>query len=468
MVGDQPLPSSTTDDDGTMRPPIESLSFDILSQIFLDCLPETGLASVSTADAPVLLGRICRHWRAIALGTPQLWAGLDFGHGAERALGDQTKDAMAAAEWKNRAGSCSLSYRLWLTHDGVLDVILQYCSQWRHFEARIEADGWNKVYTVVSKGAPRLRYLAIEILNPPHIHIDIPIPGASQLQSLHIGMDFIIHFKLDHMVTPSLKMLDCERSPLSLDDCWSCLRYFPNLEHFSATCDNGHPLEFSSGIVEAKELKNLQLTLHRAGFDRLLDVIQARSLENLEFNFHHTSDDLSIGVPPIPRFLERSGAHLVYIYIDAPMTSDQIIECFHHTPALTFLELHNGLLNDAVIQALTLVAGTETPCHNICPELERIVFMQDRVNASTLSSDVMKDMILSRWRGEVRQMVSSTDNIWERKLRSISLICLDFEDFCVVTLERTIIRCVEEGLEVVENHPDYYFAQHDQLHVSSE
>ncbi|KAG1837737.1 hypothetical protein C8R48DRAFT_581809, partial [Suillus tomentosus] len=50
------------------------LPTEVLSHIFSYCLPETRLLlSPSTLKAPMLLTRICRRWREVAVGTPELW-----------------------------------------------------------------------------------------------------------------------------------------------------------------------------------------------------------------------------------------------------------------------------------------------------------------------------------------------------------------------------------------------------------
>ncbi|TDL25326.1 hypothetical protein BD410DRAFT_635878 [Rickenella mellea] len=137
------------------------------------------------------------------------------------------------------------------------------------------------------------------------------------------------------------------------------------------------------------------------------------------------------------------------MYIDAPISSDEIIKCLYHTPALTSLELHRGWLNDAVIQALTLDAWPAIPHNNICPELQRIELHQ--WDTCLMSMDVMKEMILSRWGGVVGQMISSDgrpDNTWERKLRSIILNSFDFGDDRDIAEERSIAVSIEEGLQV--------------------
>ncbi|KAJ7743315.1 hypothetical protein B0H16DRAFT_1009573 [Mycena metata] len=56
--------------------PLRRLPLDIVQEIFVACLPTHRNCVMSAAEAPLLLGRICSSWRAIALSTPRLWARL--------------------------------------------------------------------------------------------------------------------------------------------------------------------------------------------------------------------------------------------------------------------------------------------------------------------------------------------------------------------------------------------------------
>lgn len=56
--------------------PIEWLPVETLSEIFLYCLPETHPPRPILSDAPVILCRVCRLWRDLALSTPDLWCSL--------------------------------------------------------------------------------------------------------------------------------------------------------------------------------------------------------------------------------------------------------------------------------------------------------------------------------------------------------------------------------------------------------
>ncbi|KAG1797239.1 uncharacterized protein BJ212DRAFT_1218513, partial [Suillus subaureus] len=49
------------------------LPTEVLSQIFVYCLPEDSHLSLAQNQAPVLLTRICRKWRNVAVDMPILW-----------------------------------------------------------------------------------------------------------------------------------------------------------------------------------------------------------------------------------------------------------------------------------------------------------------------------------------------------------------------------------------------------------
>ncbi|KAJ6448473.1 hypothetical protein C8R45DRAFT_848856 [Mycena sanguinolenta] len=55
--------------------PVLSLPVEITSRIFIECLPDNDV-SPSTAHAPLLLTRVCRRWKDIAIATCQLWNSL--------------------------------------------------------------------------------------------------------------------------------------------------------------------------------------------------------------------------------------------------------------------------------------------------------------------------------------------------------------------------------------------------------
>ncbi|KAF8152870.1 hypothetical protein K438DRAFT_375094 [Mycena galopus ATCC 62051] len=92
---------------------------DILREIFVTCLP-TAPNLIDPAEAPILLGCICRHWRAVAHTTPILWSSIHISalprvsaeHGAEIL-------SRVLERWLQRAATCPLTVSV--TDNGLHD-----------------------------------------------------------------------------------------------------------------------------------------------------------------------------------------------------------------------------------------------------------------------------------------------------------------------------------------------------------
>ncbi|KAG2145450.1 uncharacterized protein EDB93DRAFT_1151104 [Suillus bovinus] len=98
------------------------LPTEILSQIFIHCLPETKLLlSPSTLKAPMLLTGICRRWREVTLGTPDLWCRL-YVEVDDR---DWEQAAFCYDLWLKRSRGRPLSLALGRYHSTKLRSLLQ-------------------------------------------------------------------------------------------------------------------------------------------------------------------------------------------------------------------------------------------------------------------------------------------------------------------------------------------------------
>ncbi|KAG1868304.1 hypothetical protein DFJ58DRAFT_723557 [Suillus subalutaceus] len=102
--------------------PISRLPTEILSEIFLYCLPEDEHLVHESKQAPVLLTKICRRWREVAVGLPRLWCRLQLEVGYD----DWQQRAFCYDFWLKRSGRCPLSLKLKSSTDwGELRSLLQ-------------------------------------------------------------------------------------------------------------------------------------------------------------------------------------------------------------------------------------------------------------------------------------------------------------------------------------------------------
>ncbi|KAF8956442.1 hypothetical protein BDZ97DRAFT_187364 [Flammula alnicola] len=57
----------------THDPIIQWIPPEIASQIFTFCVPNSPYTTSKEKLAPLILGAVCKSWRAVAWSTPQLW-----------------------------------------------------------------------------------------------------------------------------------------------------------------------------------------------------------------------------------------------------------------------------------------------------------------------------------------------------------------------------------------------------------
>ncbi|KAJ7493414.1 hypothetical protein B0H11DRAFT_2006299 [Mycena galericulata] len=141
---------------------------ELTSMIFFHCLPEAEFIEPNTSAAPLVLLRICRQWRYIALSTPALWASLyidlnRFG------LPQQGFDDLIC-DWLSRSGDMPLSIQL---HD-------DYCC----FDSPVDEDQLQEVLAMIGGLSARWQTIWFSVF--PHDLDDLFPVGANfrRLQKL--------------------------------------------------------------------------------------------------------------------------------------------------------------------------------------------------------------------------------------------------------------------------------------------
>ncbi|KAJ7592873.1 hypothetical protein C8J56DRAFT_1127435 [Mycena floridula] len=127
--------------------PIRLLPEDMLREIFVSCLPSNKPANIAITDAPLLLGRICRSWRELALSTPELWASIHvhFLHPFDTIRVQRLCDEARA--WIARSGTSANEF---------LDSLTKLSKRWHSIDI-VAPPEWRSSLISLSKGdVPRL------------------------------------------------------------------------------------------------------------------------------------------------------------------------------------------------------------------------------------------------------------------------------------------------------------------------
>ncbi|KAJ7740214.1 hypothetical protein DFH07DRAFT_713880, partial [Mycena maculata] len=62
----------------TLMSPVRRILQELLQEIFKACLPTKHHALIDPKEAPLLLGRVCSHWRTVLYATPELWSSIQI------------------------------------------------------------------------------------------------------------------------------------------------------------------------------------------------------------------------------------------------------------------------------------------------------------------------------------------------------------------------------------------------------
>ncbi|KAF7298635.1 F-box domain-containing protein [Mycena indigotica] len=130
--------------------PFNTLPVEIITYIFIECLPKNGYVRPSTRSAPLLFTRVCRGWRHIALTTTELWLGLEW---ELMKTGSGKREAQRAAQQE----------------DGLKEWIAR--AKWHPMSLRLP------IPRQTSSGRPVMPK-AIEKLFPRLVHLRVDIPSA--------------------------------------------------------------------------------------------------------------------------------------------------------------------------------------------------------------------------------------------------------------------------------------------------
>ena len=118
-----------------LNDPCTRLPFEVVAEIFVNCLPSSMFIAPSPYHAPILLSHVSASWRSISFSIPRLWSSLSIDLRRRVRNKSVESDELMVGTWLSRAGTCPLSISMAsdiaITRE-FLDIFFSFCSQWRH------------------------------------------------------------------------------------------------------------------------------------------------------------------------------------------------------------------------------------------------------------------------------------------------------------------------------------------------
>ncbi|KAJ7758793.1 hypothetical protein DFH07DRAFT_1060319 [Mycena maculata] len=272
----------------SIRDPMARLPFEISSDIFMQCLPDT--PQPHPRFAPMLLLNICKSWSSIALATPSLWTII---HGESQSA----KFAELLEAWMSRARNLPFSISLpAFIPRAVRDVVKRHAGQVQNLELHIEDD--EELQKMVAPFGS-LKKMTVIGIDPTEDHVQGFPYGDSCLELLRAA--------------PGL--VECDLLNM----------------HFTA----GHSSAMAPLTHSHLQHLRLAMNLHLDEFDFAPGILQYLTLPALQTLSISDSDVNGIG---FPSFLTRSSPPLRSLKI-LITRGDVDASWFQLTPELTDLDL---------------------------------------------------------------------------------------------------------------------------------
>ncbi|KAJ7623480.1 hypothetical protein FB45DRAFT_1061385 [Roridomyces roridus] len=335
---------------------ILTLPPEITALIFVHCLPDDEFIEPDPSVTPLVLLRICKQWRQIAVATPTLWSSLfiDFEWFHYREAVD-----VLFCDWISRSGSVPLAIKL---HDG-------YCvpqkpldlSQFNRFLLYPAHSG--KLFPVDGK-FPMLRKFIVECQSEA-IYDGYParvLAQASLLREVH----FLVA-SWPELVLPWQSIREYTAERISILQSIDVLREGINLTYCHLSLDSVPTITSLPPITNLQDLTLLE----RADEHSLLimDLLRGLTLPNLKhlaLKFTDPENRLAADITEFISFARRSSLQLEALTLCLLPSSDaDLLRCLECLRSLVTLRLQLPASMDAFI-------GRLIPDDGFLPQLDSL------------------------------------------------------------------------------------------------
>ncbi|KAJ7653745.1 hypothetical protein B0H17DRAFT_394635 [Mycena rosella] len=373
--------------------PILAIPTEITAQIFTHCLPD----SISPPDfdkAPLLLGRICSDWRAIAQDSPELWTSLKI------ARPDILVELIET--WLSRAGNLPLSLILEVSFfeeewDSApyIDVLKVYSQTWR--DVRLELPSEQSLAKFgLDLHLPMLECLAIDLLESPEDPVNV-FRSAHALR--HLILEEVIHPTAMSLPWVQLTCFESNTGALKAEDFMTILQYTPNITKLGITIYNDTEVDRLPDVPPLMSLTSLSLCSSLLGSMDILEHLSLPALQILDL-----SSILFSGrelIPPLHRFLSQPGRRLRELAMridgDKPLEEDFIL-LLETQPTLQKFNLCEGSLDLLIAICHRLNDGSP-----FLPRLTNLaasphIYPVEQITSTfPVMLDVLVDALSTRW-----------------------------------------------------------------------
>ncbi|KAJ7766736.1 hypothetical protein B0H16DRAFT_371824 [Mycena metata] len=382
---------------------------EILGEIFIHCLEGADPVFPCPESAPLLLCRICRRWRDVALSTPALWSSvfLDLDKLADPGCYDASSSYTVSRQWLDNARAIPLSLGLADIVEGhapndqlksLVAFVLSLSHQWRSLELELEAPSIlaKSAFRDFKGAVPLLEKLSISTY---HRAIRITFPTAPKLRELSVTT---YNSKIQ---VPWPQLLTFRSEDISIASCLNILRHSSRLVNGTFKI-RGNPLTLPRTVVVRPHLRHLALGAAYSSFRQpllpltILDCLKTPALKSLTLESADSGTGHTVAVSSLLSFISRSSPRLHTLALSFISTTPAaLIECLKATPSLVHFKFQpRRRIGRHDIEPIFLQL---TGHPKFLPNLESLhmVFARDPPPSSPapVTASVLVEMLRWRW-----------------------------------------------------------------------
>ncbi|KZP13089.1 hypothetical protein FIBSPDRAFT_1049659 [Athelia psychrophila] len=416
---------------------IRRLPTELLVRVFMLTLPmEPSLCHPGAA--PLVLGQVCRSWRAVSRSTPLLWSTI-------RIEAIKTEEyRVAVLEWLERSCRCPLT--VYVEPDGPKwEILAGIAARIAHLDIEVDHDEVGQLFS--SDGCDSLdslQSLHIEITDCwecdfEGLQVDLGI-RAPQLARVYVGGGPTFQ----HLILPSIQITICD---ICVGDTTSFMLFFQeavNLVDCTITVGDFLRVDVSPrSPVRHTKLEKLNIQdfqdTNRNVLASILPCMDLASLREFRWDnrdiFGQYGQDWPIAI--FLDFLSRSGCTLSTLWIGCGPADDDILQYLLEVPSVVDLAINLGMhctCSRKLMRALTLGSHSEPEGKYLVPNVEHL-----RICGAWSQCEEMMQAIESRF-GAVGYTPEG------KRLKRVSLVPSLVYNNRLGHTQGRLDKCVREGL----------------------
>ncbi|KAJ6450626.1 hypothetical protein C8R45DRAFT_117542 [Mycena sanguinolenta] len=393
--------------------PVLSLPTEITSRIFVECLPDNCIPSAR--HAPLLLTRVCRQWKAIALSTCELWSSLHIESLSYDKLMVPRGTSFALQTWFSRAGERLLSLTIECSRREVQEQALEQLdiSSILHRLLRLDLPPLERAYRGVIPlhiSLPQLQFLDAAFTAADLKDVLAHTPLLAELQWSRYSPETLDFRSL----TSNTLTVFCVYADyaFSTDEFITILRNFPSLSELA--CTVSPEANYRNSPLTFPNLSSLGLFRDYDSDVSVIQTLELLTLPNLSSFRCFSSLNPDVTVP----FLARSACVIRTLACDFYKDTTNISQHLQIFSSVETLDFHIVDIGNC-LRALDPRSSGANPSSPILPKLRHVtITCQRRMVSADYSSivDVVRGRLTHPDTAELKSFHTHIENFADGNL----------------------------------------------------